>query len=232
MAKKEELGCSGYLIYFLLFLFFINPAQAIIIVLVGIFIYWFIETNYKRIKGEGRANAFEKFYRSPEEVERRKRREKELERKAKVRNEEIASMERRMEKERKRMEKERKRMEKERFEAGFRENMSGDEYERYCKYILEQRGWTVNLTSKSGDQGVDLIASKEYLKVCIQCKRYSKPVGNKAVQEIFTGKQFYSGSHGVLVSSAGFTKSAISLASKTGIILLSDINLKNLESFL
>ena len=182
MAKKEELGCSGYLICFILFLFFINPAEAIILVLVGIFIYWFIETNYKRIK------------------------------------EERASMERRME--------------RERFEAGFRENMSGDEYEKYCKYILEQRGWAVNLTSKSGDQGVDLIASKEYLKVCIQCKRYSKPVGNKAIQEIFTGKQFYSGSHGVLVSNAGFTKSAKSLASKTGIILLSDENLMNLESFL
>ena len=180
MAKKEELGCSGYLICFLLF-FFINPAEAIIIVLVGIFIYWFIEINYKKIKGEGRAKAFENFYRNPEEVERRKRREKELKRKAKVRNEERASMERRMEKER-------KRMAKERFEAGFRENMSENEYEKYCKYILEQRGWTVNLTSKSGDQGVDLIASKEYLKVCIQCKRYSKPVGNKAVQEIFAGK--------------------------------------------
>ena len=121
---------------------------------------------------------------------------------------------------------------KERFEDGFRENMSGDEYEKYCKYILEQRGWTIKLTSKSGDQGVDLIASKEYLKVCIQCKRYSKPVGNKAVQEIFTGKQFYSGSHGVLVSNAAFTKSAKSLASKTGIILLSDEKLMILESFL
>ena len=134
--------------------------------------------------------------------------------------------------ERERREKELERKEMERFEAGFRENMSGDEYEKYCKNILKQRGWIVELTPKSGDQGVDLIATKEYLKVCIQCKRYSKPVGNKAIQEIFTGKQFYEGSHGVLVSNAGFTKSAKSLASKTGIILLSDENLMNLESLL
>ena len=104
----------------------------------------------------------------------------------------------------------------ERFEEGFKENMSGDEYEKYCKYILKQRGGIVELAPKSGDQGVDLIATKEYLKVCIQCKRYSKPVGNKAIQEIFTGKQFYSGSHGVLVSNAGFTKSAKTLAKKLG----------------
>ena len=126
---------------------------------------------------------------------------------------------------------EKERLDKERFIAGFRENMSGEEYEEYCKYILKQKGWRVNLTPTSGDQGVDLIASKEYLKVCIQCKRYSKPVGNKAVQEIFAGKQYYDGSHGVLVSNAGFTKSAKSLALKTEIILLSDINLKNLEAY-
>ena len=193
MAKKDELGCFGSLIFFLFFYFLVNPTHTIIIVLVGIFIYWFVEINYKRIKRE-----------------ERERREKESERK----------------------EKELERKEMERFEAGFRENMSGDEYENYCKYILKQRGWIVELTPKSGDQGVDLIATKEYLKVCIQCKRYSKPVGNKAIQEIFTGKQFYSGSHGVLVSNAGFTKSAKSLASKTGIILLSDENLMNLESLL
>ena len=193
MAKKDELGCSASLIFFLFFYFLVNPSHLIIIVLVGISIYFFVEINYKRIKKE-----------------ERERREKELERR----------------------EKELERKEIERFGAGFRENMSGDEYENYCKYILKKRGWIVELTPKSGDQGVDLIATKEYLKVCIQCKRYSKPVGNKAVQEIFTGKQFYGGSHGVLVSNAGFTKSAKSLASKTGIILLSDENLMNLESLL
>jgi len=183
LAKKDELGCFGSLIFYLfLYFLFFYPTQVIIVVLVGISIYLFylfVEINHERIKR-----------------------------------------------------KEEERIEKERFEAGFRENMSGDEYEKYCKYILKQRGWIVELTPKSGDQGVDLIATKEYLKVCIQCKRYSKPVGNKAVQEIFTGKEFYNGSHGVLVSNARFTKSAKNLASKTGIILLSDENLMNLESLL
>ena len=143
MAKKDDVGLVGYLFIFLILLFFSNPIQSIILITVGIFIYWFIETNHKRIKRE------EKEIRE-ERIKRREERWKEI-----------------REKERKRMEKERKRMEKERFEAGFRENMSGDEYEKYCKYILKQRGWTIKLTPKSGDQGVDLIASKEYLKVCI-----------------------------------------------------------------
>ena len=157
MAKKDGIGCVWYLIIFLIVLFFSYPIQSIILISVGIFIYWYIETNYKRIKRE----EYEKSKKG------RERRWKENERREKVRREERENMERSRE--------------KERFEDGFRENMSGDEYEKYCKYILEQRGWEVNITPKSGDQGVDLIASKEYLKVCIQCKRYSKPVGNKAV---------------------------------------------------
>ena len=193
MAKKNNGDdLLGFLILFLIFLFFTYPIESIFIisVCIGIYIY------YKRIKREER-----------EREERIKRENRE------------------------RIRKESERREKERFEAGYQENMSGEDYEKYCKYILKQKGWIVKLTPKSGDQGVDLIASKESLKVCIQCKRYSKPVGNKAVQEIFTGKQYYDGSHGVLVSNAGFTKSAKSLALKTEIILLSDINLKSLEAY-
>ena len=116
--------------------------------------------------------------------------------------------------------------------AGFSKNMSGEEYEEFCKYILKQRGWRINLTPKSGDQGVDLIAFKEYLKVCIQCKRYTNPVGNKAVQEIIAGKQFYDGTHAVVVTNAGYTKSAQTLALKTGVILISHNQIGNLEDYL
>ena len=70
------------------------------------------------------------------------------------------------------------------------------------------------------------------LKICIQCKRYSSPVGNKAVQEIIADKQFYGGTHAFVVSNAGFTKSAETPAKKTGVILISDIELGNLEDYI
>ena len=44
--------------------------------------------------------------------------------------------------------------------------MDGIEYEQYCKTILENAGWEVEDTSTTGDQGVDLIASIENLRVC------------------------------------------------------------------
>lgn len=119
-----------------------------------------------------------------------------------------------------------------RINAGFSEDMSGEDYEVYCGNILEIAGWNVEQTSKTNDQGVDLIGAIDDLKVCIQCKRYTNPVGNKAVQEIIAGQQFYGGTHAVVVSNAGFTKSAQTLASITGVILISDEELENFEDYI
>jgi len=110
------------------------------------------------------------------------------------------------------------------------ESMSGIDYEVYCARILQEAGWEVETTVASGDQGVDLIAMIEDIRVCIQCKRYSKPVGNKAVQEIVAGMTHWNGTHAVVVSNAGFTKAAQKLAASTGVFLLSDMELENLEN--
>lgn len=110
------------------------------------------------------------------------------------------------------------------------ESMSGTDYEEYCAGILREAGWEVETTVASGDQGVDLIAMIEDIRVCIQCKRYSKPVGNKAVQEIVAGMTHWNGTHAVVVSNAGFTKAAQKLAESTGVFLVSDMELENLEN--
>ena len=120
--------------------------------------------------------------------------------------------------------------EEERIEAGYSDDMSGADYEIYCGRILQEAGWNVEQTQASNDQGVDLIAQIEDLKVCIQCKRYSNPVGNKAVQEVIAGKAFYNGTHAVVVSNAGFTKAAKSLAESANVILISDTELEDLET--
>ena len=120
--------------------------------------------------------------------------------------------------------------EEERAEAGFSEDMSGEDYEIYCGRILQEAGWNVEQTQASNDQGVDLIAQIENFKVCIQCKRYSNPVGNKAVQEVIAGKAFYNGTHAVVVSNAGFTKAAKNLAEPADVLLISDTDLDDLET--
>jgi hypothetical protein len=64
-------------------------------------------------------------------------------------------------------------------------------YEQFCRRILEANGWKVEVTKNSGDQGADLVALRGNIRVALQCKRYSRPVGNKAVQEIAAGRNFY-----------------------------------------
>lgn len=98
--------------------------------------------------------------------------------------------------------------------------MSGIEYEEYCGALLVLHGWRVETTSVSGDQGVDLIATNSNIRACIQCKRYSAPIGNSAVQEIIAGMLYWSGSHAVVIGSSSFTKSAKQLAQSSNILLL------------
>ena len=63
------------------------------------------------------------------------------------------------------------------------ESMGGVEYEHYCAEILRRSGWNATVSTASNDQGVDIFAKKNHLSVAIQCKKYSKPIGNKAVQD-------------------------------------------------
>ena len=108
----------------------------------------------------------------------------------------------------------------------------GINFENNCMDILKNSGWKVKETPSSGDQGVDLIASKDGLRVCIQCKNHEKAVGNKAVQEISAGKLYWKGTHAVLVSKSGFTKAAQKLANANNVELIHESELKDLKKFI
>jgi restriction system protein len=90
---------------------------------------------------------------------------------------------------------------------------TGVEYEHFCRLILEDSGWVVITTPVTGDQGADLIAANDDNVVVIQCKFYSKPVGNKAVQEAYAAKGFQQADYAAVVSNAAFTPSARQLVS-------------------
>jgi restriction system protein len=67
---------------------------------------------------------------------------------------------------------------------------------------------------------VDLIAEQAGRKVVLQCKLYSAPVGNSAVQQVFAGKAFEDAYVAVVVSNSTYTRSAHDLAAKNGVLLL------------
>lgn len=98
--------------------------------------------------------------------------------------------------------------------------MDGYQYEHQCARALKKKGFSnVTVTRKSGDQGIDILAYKGRKKYGIQCKYYSHPVGNKAVQEAFAGAKYYDCDVSVVLTNNNFTKSAKDLAEKINVVL-------------
>jgi restriction system protein len=105
-------------------------------------------------------------------------------------------------------------------------------FERWCATELEKCGWIASVTKASGDQGADVLAQKEDKSIILQCKLYSSPVGNRAVQEAFSAQRHYAAHRSAVVSNASYTKSAQELARTTRVLLLHFSDLGRLDSLL
>jgi restriction system protein len=103
------------------------------------------------------------------------------------------------------------------------------DFEIYCASRLKKGGWTANLTKASGDQGIDIIAERDGIKLVFQVKKSSSPVGNKAVQEAIAGKAFVNANAACVVSNAEFTPAAKELANVSGVRLLHHSELTRLK---
>lgn len=107
------------------------------------------------------------------------------------------------------------------------EKLSGYEFESYLKNLFTLLGYTVVQTSLSGDQGADLIISKDGEKSVVQTKKYTGNVSNGAVQEIVAAKNHYKAQKAIVVTNSSFTKSAIELALSNDVELWDGLKLNN-----
>ena len=114
----------------------------------------------------------------------------------------------------------------------FSDNFTPAEFEVFCAQVLRESGWDARVTKGSRDQGVDVIAARGGLRVVIQCKLYTGPVGNKAVQEVSAGRGHENAHFGVVVSNSRYTASAAALAKTNRILLLHHRDLPNLHDIL
>lgn len=102
--------------------------------------------------------------------------------------------------------------------------MTPEEFEHHCAAILRSSGYrNVKVTQFSGDQGIDVFATKKGKKYAVQCKLYSGTVGNKAVQEAYAGKAFYNCDIAMVMTNSVFSKSAEDLARETGVKLWDNV---------
>ena len=107
--------------------------------------------------------------------------------------------------------------------------MDGYDFEKYSAVLLEKNGFkNVQVTQCSGDFGVDIIAFKDDIKYAIQCKKYSSPVGVKAVQEVIASKAMNDCHVAVVLTNNSFTNSAKQLAKKNNVLLWDNTKLNEL----
>ena len=67
----------------------------------------------------------------------------------------------------------------------FWKSLNGREFEKELANIYDMKGYTVELTPPSGDQGIDIVLHKQGIKKIVQCKAHSKPVGPAIARDLF-----------------------------------------------
>jgi restriction endonuclease Mrr len=96
----------------------------------------------------------------------------------------------------------------------------GIEFEELTVKLLLANGFNkARTTQGSGDYGIDVIAEKDGVTYAIQCKCYSGSVGNKVVQEAFSGKAYYNCMVAVVFTNNHYTAAAIETARVTNVVL-------------
>jgi len=99
------------------------------------------------------------------------------------------------------------------------EDLGGLEFESLVADLFEKMGYESKVTSGSGDQGADVIASNSFEKLAIQTKHYQGKVSNSAVQEAAAAVSYYDADRAVVITTSSFTRSAEELASSNNVEL-------------
>ena len=101
------------------------------------------------------------------------------------------------------------------------DSMNGHQFEYWCASLLRRLGYTnVQVTKASNDQGADIIASGNGLRYAIQCKCYSGSLGNRPIQEVVAGRQFYKCNAAMVMTNSHFTSGGVAAASATDVRLV------------
>lgn len=94
------------------------------------------------------------------------------------------------------------------------------DFELWCAGFLVGCGFeNVSVTQYSGDYGADILAEKDKAKYAVQVKHHSKRIGQAPIREVLGGLVYYDRDVGMVITNNYFSRSAISLAEKAGVIL-------------
>jgi len=111
-------------------------------------------------------------------------------------------------------------------------NLSGHEFEEFIEKLIQKMGFVTEERRKSADGGIDLRAINEnpvfgglYI---IQCKRYSKPISESMVRDLYGVVMSERANKGILITNSSFTRSSKNFASNKPIELIGSVQLQDL----
>lgn len=110
------------------------------------------------------------------------------------------------------------------------DQLDGAEFESWVTAVLQDAGIAAENIRDRGDFGVDVIATVGRKRIGIQVKRYSRSVGNSAVQEALAGSGYHDCSLAAVVTQSKFTRAAKKQAARArvGVLLIDRTNIHEL----
>lgn len=108
------------------------------------------------------------------------------------------------------------------------DDLSGVEFEIAIAGLYRTLGYEISLTKKTGDFGVDLIATRGLQRYAIQIKRHSANIGVSAVQQVVAGGILYQVNKHSVVTNSLFTHAAKELARAHSVELVDRNELANM----
>ena len=103
------------------------------------------------------------------------------------------------------------------------ENVDPFEFERFISNLLKKMGYNTEVTRRTGDYGVDVIAEKNGEKIVVQVKRWKNPVPPAEINKLLGAMRNFRADRAIFVTTSRFTKNARYIADRNPEIELWDM---------
>ena len=94
------------------------------------------------------------------------------------------------------------------------QDMNPYKFEEFIGKLFEEMGYKIEVTRKTGDYGVDVVARKHAETIVIQVKRWRNPVPPKEVNALLGSMVNYRATKAIFVTTSSFTKNARQIADR------------------
>lgn len=101
------------------------------------------------------------------------------------------------------------------------DTLNGREFESFISDLFNYLGYQTSTTSITGDNGIDILAKTNNKSIGIQTKLYyNHNVGNRAIQEVFSGKNYYKLHYAIACTNWNFSAPAVKLAKELQVAII------------